>query len=90
MRVDILGAGIAGLTAAYYTSKDKNICLCLIYFTSRYIWVEGHVKRWMDLYLFYYNWVRSHMTFHDNSPILARKGISFLQNMNDFSLFYVR
>ena len=29
MKVDILGAGIAGLTAAYYTSKDKNIKLSL-------------------------------------------------------------
>lgn len=45
------------------------------YFPSRYVWVAGHVKRWMDLYLFYYNWVRSHMTFNDNSPILAGKGI---------------
>ena len=25
------------------------------YFPSRYVWVAGHVKRWMDLYIFYYN-----------------------------------
>ena len=23
------------------------------YFPSRYVWVAGHVKRWMDLFLFY-------------------------------------
>lgn len=45
------------------------------YFPSRHVWVAGHVKRWMDLFLFYYNWIRSHMTFNDNSPILAKKGI---------------
>jgi len=45
------------------------------YFPSQYVWVAGHIKLWMDLFLFYYNWIRSHMTFNDNSPILAEKGI---------------
>ena len=45
------------------------------YFPSKYVWVAGHVHRWMTLFLFYYNWIRSHMTFNDNSPILAEKGI---------------
>lgn len=45
------------------------------YFPSQSVWIAGPVKRWMDLFLFYYNWVRSHMIFDDNSLILAEKGI---------------
>ncbi|MEM0493633.1 MAG: hypothetical protein QXS02_06755, partial [Candidatus Thermoplasmatota archaeon] len=40
-----------------------------------YTWVVGHVYKWMILYVFYYNWIRSHMIFGDNSPILAEQGI---------------
>lgn len=45
------------------------------YFPSTHSWVAGHTHRWMCLFLFYYNWIRSHMTFNDNSPILTDKGI---------------
>ncbi|MEM0467110.1 MAG: hypothetical protein QXX20_05890 [Candidatus Thermoplasmatota archaeon] len=29
----------------------------------------------MIIYAFYYNWIRSHMSFSDNSPILGEQGI---------------
>jgi len=45
------------------------------YFPSETPWVAGHVHKWMILYAFYYNWIRSHLTFGDNSPILAEQGI---------------
>ena len=54
------------------------------YFPSQYVWVAGHVKRWMDLFLFYYNWIRSHMTFQNNSPILAKRGIVIVSEYEIF------
>jgi len=63
-----------GIRSYVETVKDRTR-LFDNYFPSQYVWVAGHVKRWMDIFLFYYNWIRSHMTFNDNSPILAEKGI---------------
>jgi len=54
------------------------------YFPSKHTWVAGHVKRWMDLFLFYYNWIRSHMTFQYNSPILAKRGIVIVSEYERF------
>jgi len=54
------------------------------YFPSKHTWVAGHVKRWMDLFLFYYNWIRSHMTFQNNSPILAKRGIVIVSEYERF------
>ena len=44
------------------------------YFPSQYVWVAGHVKRWMDLFLFYYNRIRGHMTFNDKFPYTSQEG----------------
>lgn len=45
------------------------------YFPSRHGLDLGHVERWMTLFIFYYNRIRSHLSLNDNSPVLAGRGI---------------
>ena len=38
-------------------------------------WKLQHVEIWMSLYVFYYNWIRSHQSLSDNSPVFFAKGL---------------
>jgi transposase-like protein len=72
---EVVSGGIRSYVERVIETVKDRTRLFDNYFPSRYVWVAGHVHRWMKLYLFYYNWIRSHMTFNDNSPILTDKGI---------------
>jgi transposase-like protein len=55
------------------TVKDRTRVLDH-YFPSKR-WKLQHVEIWMSLYIFYYNWIRSHQSLLGNSPIFFAKGL---------------
>ncbi len=44
------------------------------YFPSKR-WKIAHVETWLSLYIFYYNWIRSHQSLSYNSPIFYSRGV---------------
>jgi len=55
------------------TIKDRTVIFDH-YFPSKR-WKINHVEFWLSLYIFYYNWIRSHSSLSNNSPIFYSKRI---------------
>jgi len=49
-------------------------------------WRVEHVYRWLNLYAFYYNWVRSHLTLHRLSPVFYERGIEIRNEFERFTI----
>jgi len=55
------------------------------YFPSKR-WEIKHVKSWLSLYIFYYNWIRSHLSLSNNSPIFHSRKIKIDNEYKRFVL----
>jgi len=49
-------------------------------------WKVEHVYRWLNLYAFYYNWVRSHLTLCGLPPILYERGVEVKDEFERFTI----
>ena len=55
------------------------------YFPSKR-WKIKHVEIWFFLYIFYYNWIRSHQSLSYNSPIFYSRGIKIDDEYERFAV----
>ena len=64
------------------TIKDRTRAFDNYFPSER--WRVEHVYRWLGMYAFYYNWIRSHLSLHGLSPIFYEKK---LRISNEFERF---
>ena len=55
------------------------------YFPSKR-WNIEHVYRWLNLYAFYYNWIRGHMTLYGLSPVFYERGVDIKNEFERFTI----
>jgi len=64
------------------TIKDRTMVFDNYFPSER--WKVEHVYRWLNLYAFYYNWVRSHLTLHRLSPVFYERGVEVKDEFERF------
>jgi len=55
------------------------------YFPSKR-WKIRHVYLWFSIYIFYYNWIRSHQSLSNNSPVFYQRNIKIDNEYERFIL----
>ena len=55
------------------------------YFPSKR-WKIRHVDLWFSIYIFYYNWIRSHQSLSNNSPVFYDRGVEIDNEYERFIL----
>jgi len=82
---EIISGGIRNyIERVIETIKDGNRVFDH-YFPSKR-WKKRHVELWLSLYIFYYNWIRSHLSLSNNSPIFYSRRIRIENEYERFIL----
>ena len=82
---EIVSGGIRNYVERVIETIKDGTRLFDNYFPSKR-WEIRHVHLWFSIYIFYYNWIRSHQSLSNNSPVFYSRGIKIDNEYERFVL----